>query len=249
MSEDLTEKVKSLQALLLSRATGGYPDEDEYAVLRRELMGDPSVKYLLPDLVSKYRTLPDWWSFIKHEFGRYEERRAYLSTQFDRVFRALEGEYVLPSEDSMAEVLALLSWGQVQNHWQKGLDRKDTDPEGAITIARTLIESACKHILDDCGVRYSNKEDLPKLYTMTVEQLDLAPHQQSTEIMRQILGGCKTVVDGMGALRNQIGDAHGRGQNSPEIDPCYAELSLNLAGALVTFLMRKADARIRTNVQ
>ncbi len=245
MPEELIERVRSLQAIPLSRATGGYPDEAEYTALRRELLTNPSVKYLLPELVSKYRTLSDWWTFIKYKFGRYEERRIYLSEQFDRAFRVLEGESLLPSEDSMAEVLGLLSWGQVQNHWHKGLERKDTDPEGAITIARTLVESACKHILDDFGVAYNNKEDLPKLYTMTAEQLDLAPHQQSTETMKQILGGCKTVIDGMGALRNQIGDAHGRGQNNPEIDPCYAELSLNLAGALVTFLMRKADARLK----
>ncbi|MGC9949723.1 MAG: hypothetical protein ABSF64_25425 [Bryobacteraceae bacterium] len=33
--------------------------------------------------------------------------------------------------------------------WRKALDRRHEDPEGAITAARTLLESVCKHILDE----------------------------------------------------------------------------------------------------
>ena len=39
---------------------------------------------------------------------------------------------------------------------------RQDDPEGAITAARTLLETVCKHILDETEVDYS-KDDLPTL--------------------------------------------------------------------------------------
>lgn len=35
----------------------------------------------------------------------------------------------------------------VNRFWQKCLDRKSRDPDGAITAARSMLESVCKHIL------------------------------------------------------------------------------------------------------
>ncbi len=243
MADDLMTGVRTIQNILIARATGSYPDDEEYIILRKKLMSDLTIKHYLPEVVTQYRNIDSFWQFIKYKFGRYQERKDYLYQEFDRVFRALEGETFLPSDASTSAVLADMTWSQLLDHWQKGLDRKISDPEGAITIARTLIESACKHILDEFNIPYNNKEDLPKLYIMTSHVLDIAPSQQSTETMKQILGGCKTVVDGMGALRNQIGDAHGKGKNHPTIAPWYAELALTLAGGLVTFLVRVSEAK------
>lgn len=39
--------------------------------------------------------------------------------------------------------------------WRKGFDRRLQDPEGAITIARTLLEFICKHI----GTSSQNDEE------------------------------------------------------------------------------------------
>jgi hypothetical protein len=57
----------------------------------------------------------------------------------------------------------------------KALERRNADPEGAITIARTLLETVCKRILDQLpGAAYTDKEDLPKLYGMVARALNLA---------------------------------------------------------------------------
>ena len=49
--------------------------------------------------------------------------------------------------------------------WEKALGRRHTDPDGAITTARTLLETVCKRILDEAGdVRIQAEEDLPALY-------------------------------------------------------------------------------------
>ncbi len=49
--------------------------------------------------------------------------------------------------------------------WKKALERRHSDPDGAITSARTLLETVCKRILDEAGdVRIRTEEDLPALY-------------------------------------------------------------------------------------
>ena len=79
---------------------------------------------------------------------------------------------------------------------------------------------------------------MPKLYKLTAEQLNLAPSQHTEKIFKQILGGCQTVVEGLGALRNKLGDAHGKGKRSVKPAARHAELAVNLAGAMATYLIR-----------
>jgi hypothetical protein len=131
----------------------------------------------------------------------------------------------------------------VQAAWLKALERKASDPEGAITSARTLIESVCKHILDAAGVEYDDGTELPKLYKLTAEILNLAPSQHTEAVFKQVLGGCTAVVEGLGSLRNRLSDAHGKGKGGSKPAPRHAELAVNLSGALATYLLATWDAR------
>ena len=86
---------------------------------------------------------------------------------------------------------------------------------------------------------------VPALYHVTVKQLQLAPGQQSEQIFRQVLGCCQTIVEGIGALRNRLSDAHGKGKNPARPTPRHAELAVNLAGTMATFLIGSWQARER----
>ena len=90
--------------------------------------------------------------------------------------------------------------------WGKALDRRNADPEGAITIARTLLENGVQWILDEIpGSSYTDKEDLPKLYGMVARALSLAPNcKHSEEPIKAILGGAMNLVNGMSTLRNRL---------------------------------------------
>ena len=148
-----------------------------------------------------------------------------------------------PAAASVEENLAYLDAAHVHEAWQKALRRKSTDPEGAITAARTLIESVCKGILDSVAVSYDDSLDLPKLYKLTAEQLKLAPSQHTEEVFKQILGGCFSVVNGLGTVRNRLSDAHGKGKTAARPAERHAELAVNLAGAVATFLIATWAAR------
>lgn len=125
----------------------------------------------------------------------------------------------------------------VQRAWVKALRRKSEDPEGAITAARTLVETVCKHILDEEQTAYPDNADLPNLYHLVVEQLYLASEQYTESLIRKILGSCQSVVGGIAALRNQLGDAHGKSAEAAIPHPLLAELAVNLAGAMAKYLL------------
>jgi hypothetical protein len=131
----------------------------------------------------------------------------------------------------------------VHTVWEKALARRHTDPDGAITTARTLLETVCKRILDEAGETYSDKDDMPVLYRAVAIRLQIAPSQHTEDAFKRILGGATSVVEGLGSLRNKIGDAHGRGGKPVRPTARHAHLAVNLAGAMATFLVDTWAAR------
>jgi len=89
-NSDLFEKVESLQNLLISLATGGESHEPQYKGLRSELMNDSLLKDKLPPFVRTCFDLNQFWSFIKHEFGSYRERREFLWNEFRPILEMIE---------------------------------------------------------------------------------------------------------------------------------------------------------------
>jgi hypothetical protein len=56
-------------------------------------------------------------------------------------------------------------------------------------------------------------------------------------LFKRILGGCTSVVEGLGSLRNKLSDSHGKGKTGYKPLPRHAELAVNLSGAMATFLV------------
>jgi hypothetical protein len=235
-NDDLVEQVQSLQNLLILHATGNVVDEKEYRAIRDALLRVPFVREQLPRLVRTNRGLPLFLHFQRIS-PTYKGRREYIWDEFAPLIAALETQNVAPSDGRVTEALAVLTSAAVQGAWQTALERRASDPDGAITSARTLLETVCKHILDNADVAYDGDSDLPKLYKLTAETLELAPSQQTEPIFRRIMGGCTSVVEGIGAMRNKLGDAHGVGEAHAHATSRHAALAVNLAGAAATFLV------------
>ena len=243
MNDDLLNKVESLKVMLVSRATGGVGNDGEYRSLRRELISLPRITQKLPRCVQVCRNLSEFWSFIQPKFNSYAGRRDFLRDEFDPLLAALEAESRTPSDVGISATVEAVSSTYIQETWRKALDRRATDAEGAITTARTLLESVCKHILDTDQLTYDGSADLPKLYTLTARQLNLSPSQHTEQLFKQILGGCQTVVEGLGAMRNRHSDAHGKGISGIKPAARHAELAVNLSGTMATFLLQTWEAK------
>ncbi len=232
------ERAAMLENLMTARATGNITASNPvYEHLRREFMQDSATKPLLPNFVRTCRTLDVFWPFLREQAGTYADRRLIISQAFTPLIEFLEGKNKAPGDTAVSEVLEAFDSEGVHTVWSKALDRRNADPEGAITVARTLLETVCKRILDDMSVGYTNKEDLPKLYSMAAKTLNLAPDQHTEEPIKAILGGAMNLVNGIGTLRNRLSDSHGRGGKPVKPSARHASLAVNMAGAMATFLI------------
>ncbi len=91
--------------MMLLRATGGTPSDNEYEAIRKELVSDATIRSLLPHLVVNYRDLSQFWGFIKQKFARYEERRNYIWGEFAPFLTKLEGISSRLTEERFEEYL------------------------------------------------------------------------------------------------------------------------------------------------
>jgi hypothetical protein len=153
---------------------------------------------------------------------------------------------VQPADKLISQTLSSFDETGVHHSWQKALARRASDPEGAITAAKTLLETVCKHIIDDAGGTYSENDDLPKLYATAAEHLNLAPSQHTEKVFKSILGNCQSVVGNLASLRNRLGDSHGQGRHPVKPQSRHAELAVNLAGSMAMFLVSTWEARARS---
>ncbi|AXQ31765.1 hypothetical protein D0B54_15955 [Solimonas sp. K1W22B-7] len=148
-----------------------------------------------------------------------------------------------PADELISQALISFDGVGVNEAWRKALGRRAEDPEGAITAAKTLLETVCKHILDELNVTYGEADDLPKLYASAATQLKLSPDQHSEKVFKTILGNCQSVVGNLAGLRNKLGDSHGQGKRYVRPQSRHAELAVNLAGSMAMFLVSTFEAR------
>jgi hypothetical protein len=245
----LIPQIESVKDRLTACATGGSVtdvDDRQYAIHRGILIKNVLTKDRVPKCLRSCRNLGEFWAFIKPMFGTYAERRTYIREEFDPLLTFLESvSDASPSEHRVSASLKAAPSEFVHDAWARALERLTNDPEGAITAARTLLESVCKLVLDETGTSYDERADLPVLYKQASVSINLAPSQHTEQVFKQILGGCHTVVEGLGALRNKLSDAHGRGKGSARPQARHAELAVNLAGGVATFLVATLKARRR----
>ena len=224
--------------MLIDRATGGTISDSDYQTIREDLLGNLFTKNQTPAFVRQCHNLDQYWAFISTKFKTYRERRTYIWDEFKPLIEHLEANTGSPSDGQIGNQLEEFDPDYVNAIWQKALERRNTDPEGAITVARTLLETVCKHILDDAKITYASKIDLPTLWSTCATHLNLSPHQYSEQAFRAILGGCQTIVQYLGTLRNQISDAHGQGSRPVKPKPRHAELAVTVSGAMASFLVQ-----------
>lgn len=238
----LLADVESMKHMLTAVARGGERADPEYSKLRLKLIRSP-IADRLPRFVHTCRDQNEFWGFIQPKFAKYRDRTTFIAEEFASLLDELERVDLHAGHEPIQQALAKVDSAHVQEAWRKALDRRHDDPEGAITAARTLLESVCKHILTVRGVPFDEGLDLPKLHALAIEQLNLAPSQHTEPLFKTILGNCQNVVNALGTLRNKLGDAHGKAPRQVKPAPRHAELAVNLAGTMAAFLVATWEAR------
>lgn len=188
-NSELIERFEKLFALLRDH----YRSKPKEAIKVRDLASSAGLTFEKTAKCLDYMIEGNWWQGHSNDFHDPEKASVHPSEwilkykTFQDVIRQLEewrqareSEYRrapkgAPIDAALSSVLVRFDAENIIDAWAKALNRRSTDPDGAITAARTLLESVCKHILDEAGVQYDDKADLPKLYRSMAEHLELAP--------------------------------------------------------------------------
>lgn len=83
---------------------------------------------------------------------------------------------VAPQLEKAAEAIDA-AW--LLENWHKALERRDADPKGAITSARSMLEDVFRVVLKTYGIEAPRKAKLNQLYTQIrkIEELRLPPRR------------------------------------------------------------------------
>jgi len=225
--------IEYLQNSLISRATGGEFDNEIYRYIRLKIIKNKTLESFLPEWIKTCRDTSHFWGFIKDKYATYAERRKFIRDELSPLLNFLEMKHNSPIDE-----IIVFDEVHIHTQWQKAVERKENDPEGAITMARTLIESLLKHILDEENINHSDNMELSELYKKVAKILNLAPEQHQEQIFKQILGGANGIISGLGAMRNKLGDAHGATKLKIKPKERHSELAVNLAGSMAIFIYK-----------
>lgn len=242
--DDLFECALILRSNIIALTTHGG-SEVEYKLARKRLMEDPASKRVLPSFVrfaNDAASLRSALLNVASGSGSWAIRRGHVNDAFVPLLTFLEtGGGV--ADATITDGLDVYDAPAVQAFWAKALERRTTDPDGAVTAASTLLEEVCKHILEDGGKNWEAKWNVPKLYSEAAKVLRLAPSQHHEDVFKTILGSCQSVVQSIGSLRNKGGDAHAGGRLRVPFKQRHAALTVNLAGSMALFLIETWHAR------
>jgi hypothetical protein len=232
---EILTAVTALHNLLVAGVNTGITDEAQYGRLRDELLQDPTAKNVLPALLTDSAAHRRFEGQLQARFPSQSERIEFLDRAFSEIREHLLRAHAAGLNNAhAATILEAFDTANVHRVWNKALERcASGDHDGAITIARTLLEAVCRQILNNPRTPPAENLTLPQLYHLVAQQLRLAPQQHTDAEIKKILGSCQNIVVGLGALRNRLGDAHAGALPARR----HAELAVQLAGAMACFLV------------
>jgi hypothetical protein len=230
-----------LKALLHARIEKPLDERAKrrYQELRKSILDDGLVGPVAPKFLRDARDLDDFFPYIRTVVPQsvWADRRAHVNVELGPAFDAAEKGGSSAADDDIVDALSEFNADRVKLAWDRAVARREADPPAALTAARTLLETVCKHVLDRVGVKYGRKDSLGDLYTAAARAVGVHASQAAGQL-KEFLGACGNVATKIGEVRNEHGDSHGVGEGAPdEIAPMYGALVVNLAGALAGFLV------------
>ncbi len=135
------------------------------------------------------------------------------------------------------ETLGTLSHEFINQQIQKSRDKlTQGDYDGAITNARSLVESFQEELIKKAGEEVPDYAgDISKLYKTTKKVMKFDSSQKDlSDTLKQVLSGLNSIMMGIAGLSNKMGDRHAR-TYKPERH--HAKLAVNSALMFCEFLL------------
>ena len=162
--------------------------------------------------------------------------RGGLTYKGEQLLQQFSGQPT-PLDESLADLFERVPGHSIREKWDKALHRRITDPSGAITAARALLESTLKWIIEQRGGKPTDSNKA--LFSKAIDALGLEVKGKPIE---KTIEGLSSIIWGIGDMRNKHGDAHGAASDAIPPTKYEAGLCVNLAGAVALYLLEEFEA-------
>ena len=154
----------------------------------------------------------------------------------------LKNEQKKQSDKKAERITELLTQDYVYKQIRLMNKSIDSNPHLALGISKELIETCCKHLLNESGIKANKDWDVPKLVKETNKQIDLLPFEpENIELAKssvaKILGGFSIIAHGISELRNSFGTGHGHLPDFKSLDGIYVKLAVSASSELAVFYL------------
>ncbi|MCL6592278.1 MAG: abortive infection family protein [Firmicutes bacterium] len=213
----------------------GFPSRRVYTEEKLlELNGTQKMIKLIEDMVHPRRFLNTELSFDV-ALAKVNELLSYEGY----VLKKNGNTYKIYVDEPIAiepETLVSLQVDYVTEQINKCDDKiSKSDFDGAITNARTLVETVMLKIVSEYNSNYEHSGDLIKLFkeVRTILNLEVSKDKYPESII-QIVSGITTIVNGIANVRNSMSDAHAKKYKPSKH---HAKLAVNSAKTVSEFLI------------
>lgn len=127
----------------------------------------------------------------------------------------------------------------------KAHERLLRDPPGAITSARSMLESAVKWIHHQYGSAPSKDGSTGRRLKDCLKLMDMEDGDFEKPGVKLMITGMETAVNGLDSARNVMSDGHGKSPIAPLANTRISQLVVSLATSVTQFLLSTYESRQR----
>lgn len=190
-----------------------------------------------------------WGSSI----SRYDERYAKIYRRCKAIVDKFEGgsSTIAKTADDLK---VKFSSEYMSQQIELMVSMQSTNPTTAIGIAKDLIESCCKTILDDLSIEWTKTDDVPQLTNKTMEALNLLPANiqetdQGADAIKAVLGNLRAIPSKLAEIRNPFGSGHGKSASFQGLEERHAKLAVGSSITFVDFIWSTFENQKKTGTK
>jgi len=185
--------------------------------------------------------------------SRYDEKYARIYQKCKAIMDRLEGSssVIAKTADNLKEKF---SSEYMSKQIELMVSIQSTNPTNAIGMAKELIESCCKTILEDLGIAWSKTDDVPQLTSKTMDVLNLLPANvqetdQGADAIKAVLGNLRAIPSKLAEIRNPFGSGHGKSASFQGLEERHAKLAVGSSITFVDFIWSTYENQKKTGTK
>lgn len=184
---------------------------------------------------------------------KYSEQYAGIYQKCKAIMDRLDGSTAVIAKTAK-NLIEKFSSEYMSQQIELMVSMQTVNPTNAIGMAKELIESCCKTILDDLNITWSKTDDVPQLTSKTMNALNLLPANvqgtdQGANAIKAILGNLRAIPSKLAEIRNPFGSGHGKSASFQGLESRHAKLAVGSSITFVDFIWNTYENQKKTGTR